>query len=114
MSGPRRIGEILPRVVAELLGCCSSYKRLNEALDKIGSKDFDGLPIEDKLNLAALFQEKLLCSSFEAVYVTMQEVIKTNFENKPPEYFRMVKENTEKINQFIKQNELAYLPRRRE
>ena len=101
------INTILPGFVVGIIESYPPYKRLGEALDKIGSEDFDNLPIEDKLDIAAIFQEKSICSSFEAAFVTMHKV-KVNFENKPPEYFRMVRENSEKINQFNRQQELNY------
>ena len=109
-NGAVRIGEILPGVVVELLERNTSYKRLSEALDILGNQDFDSLPIENKLNLAALFQEKSICSSFEATFVTAQKV-KLDIEKKPSEYFRMAKENSDKIHQFNRQQELAYLSR---
>jgi hypothetical protein len=110
-GGPVLIGKMLPGVMVEIFERNPAYKRLSNALDILGNQDFESMSIEDKLDLAALFQEKSICSPFEAMYATAQKV-KVGIEKKSSEYFRMIKENTEKINQLNRQQEAAYLSRR--
>ena len=115
-NGPVQINTLIEQFRKNILGHYHNNKEqeIGDILDILGEKrDFDKMPIENKLNISTLFKEIDMCNVCRDIYFNVVKT-KLQIENKPQEYFSALQENIRRVKQFNSEQDSAYLARRKE